>query len=113
MSLVFEAVLVLAVVIVIGSLWRASQPRRCFLVRVVRGEPRVVSGTVTPGFLRLIREVAERNGVTAGHVAGVARGSSIGLTFSRHFSQPARQQLRNGWGVCGWRSKPRAPARRR
>src|SRR5258708_7785119 len=112
MSLVFELVVIVAIALVIGALWRASQPRRCFLVRVVAGEPRVVSGTVTPGFLRIIREVAVRNGVRKGHVAGVARGSEIGLTFSKQFSQPARQQLRNGWGVCGWRAKPRAAWRR-
>jgi hypothetical protein len=75
-----------------------------FVVRIVGGEPHTVSGKVTSDFLRQVREVAAREGLTTGKVSGLAIGREIRLAFSRQFPMAACQQLRNWWGTRGWKA---------
>lgn len=112
MELIFRAAIVLGVVAILSAAWRAGRPKRYFTVRVVAGALRVEAGPVTPAFLGMIREVVADNGLKAGRVSGVARGAGIGLEFSRNIPPGARQQLRNAWGVSGWKGA-RIAARRR
>jgi hypothetical protein len=102
MDLIVRCVALLIGGLVIWSLWRAAQPRPAFVVRITGGEPRAVTGTVTPAFLERVREVAAEWGITAGRVTGLPRGRRIRLAFSRHIPQRARQQLRNWWVMSGW-----------
>jgi hypothetical protein len=105
MELLGKAVVLFVIGLVIRELWRALQPRRFFVVRIVAGKPRVVAGTVTAAFVRQIGEVAKEHGVTAGRVSGVERGPRIGLEISRQFPAAGRQQLRNWWAASGWGSR--------
>ena len=102
MDLLVRCVALLVGGLVVWSLWRAAQPRPLFVVRISAGEPRAVLGTVTPAFLRRVREVAADCGVTTGRATGSARGRRIRLGFSRHIPENARQQLRNWWMMSGW-----------
>src|SRR4051812_28491718 len=104
MALLFRCLFLLAAAMTVWGLWRASGPRPVFVVRIVGGEPRPVSGKVTPGFLRQVREVAAREGLTKGKVSGLALGREIRLTFSRQFPMAACQQIRNWWGAQGWKA---------
>jgi hypothetical protein len=83
-------------------LWRAAQPRRLFLVRLVDGTPQAADGKVTSAFLERIREVAAANGISRGCVSGYAHGAFIRLRFSAEFTEVGRQQLRNWWATFGW-----------
>ncbi len=49
--------LVLLTALVLWGLWSVARPRAAFVVQMVRGEARVARGTVTPGFVRDVREV--------------------------------------------------------
>src|SRR5262249_59660069 len=87
----------------VGGVWKTRRPPCFFAVRPARGEPTAEVGTVTPAFLRRVREVAEEHGVAAGRVWGeIRRGGRISLRFSGQFPESARQQLRNWWAVSGW-----------
>jgi hypothetical protein len=87
--------------------WRASQPRRLFVLRVESGQLRVVRGTVTAAFLQRVCEVIAEDGIVAGQGLGVGdREHRIRLDFTGPIPQAACQQLRNGWSIGGWRSRP-------
>ena len=102
MDLLVKAAFFVVGCLIIRAIWRACGPDRHFVVELRQGEPRVVSGTVTPAFLRLVRDIAGWNEVKSGRVIGISRGAGIGLEFSRSFPAAARQQIRNGWGTMGW-----------
>jgi hypothetical protein len=101
-ELLIQGLTVLVGAWVLWGLWRLAQPRRAFVVQLRAGEPRVVTGTVTPAFLQRLREVAVSHGVQHATVSGVARGRRIALQFSRQLPAPACQQLRNWWAHSGW-----------
>ncbi len=84
------------------ALWSASGGRPAFVVKIARGEPRVVKGTVTGAFLQEAREVCGRHGVEDGRVRGVVKDGRIALEFSDNMPAPCRQQLRNVWVLSGW-----------
>ncbi|MFI5458271.1 MAG: DUF3634 family protein [Isosphaerales bacterium] len=94
-------VLVLTALLV-WALWSASRPTPAFVIRVVGGVPRVVRGTVTPGFLQDVAQTCRRHGVSHAVVRGVVRGERIALAFSSGMPASCRQQLRNLWGLSGW-----------
>jgi hypothetical protein len=88
------------------GVWQALQPRSIFEVRIERGSPRVVRGTVTRAFLRRIGEACLDHGVARGAVRGRLRGSQITLDFKGPFPPACCQQLRNYWVIAGWSSGP-------
>jgi hypothetical protein len=94
--------LVLLTALVLWGLWSVARPRAAFVVQMVRGEVRVARGTVTPGFVRDVREVCAHNKVEDGEVRGVARDDHIVLEFSDGIPAACRQQLRNLWMISGW-----------
>ena len=104
MELLFNAVILAVIGTIVWGLWNASRGRRVFVVKVKRGEAVTVAGKVTPAFLREVREIAVLNGVARGRVAGLAAGPRIRLEFSSQFPAGSRQQLRNWWGMHGWRA---------
>ena len=89
------------------AVWRLGPESALFVVRIDRGEPHAVSGTVTPAFLSVLREVAAQHRIANARIRGVAAGKQVRLEFSRQFPPAACQQVRNWWGVSGWRSAPR------
>jgi len=104
MDLIVKSVFLLAGGLVIWGLWRASRGQHIFVVRLVDGEPRSVTGTVTRAFLAQVREIAAQNDVKRGRISGSVYGMGIRLEFSRDFPEGSRQQLRNWWGIHGWRA---------
>jgi hypothetical protein len=100
------------VVLILRALWQAGRPHRHFTIRLADGEPKVVKGTATPALLRLVNEVASYNNLKKGWISGVASGSVIRLEFSKSIPEPARQQMRNGWGILRWKPSS-SPARKR
>jgi Protein of unknown function (DUF3634) len=96
----------------VWGLWRASQPRRLFTVRVVDGTPHAADGKVTTAFLERIREVAAANDISDGTISGYAFGAFVRLKFSAEFNEAGRQQLRNWWATFGW-AAPRSALTRR
>lgn len=110
MEIMIKTAALVVAALVVRGLWTAGRGRRLFVVKVARGEAVAVSGKVTPAFLRQVGEIAAANGIRRGRLAGVANGSRIRLEFSSEFSEGSRQQLRNWWGIHGWRAgKQRAP----
>jgi hypothetical protein len=108
-ELLAKGLFLLVGALVIWGVWRASRPRRVFVVRVRDGEPRVTTGAVTPAFLQRVREVSASHGVRTATVSGVAQGTRIVLQFSRQIPAAGCQQLRNWWAISGWgagRSRP-------
>ena len=105
MNLLVQAAAVVVVVLIVRAAWIAGRPRSWFQIKLRRGEPVVVSGKMTPGFLAAVREVARHHGLRSGSIAGKDRAIGVGLEFSRHFPADARQQLRNAWGYAGWKTK--------
>ena len=97
--------LVTLTALVLWGLWSVARPRAAFVVQVVRGEARVVQGTVTPAFVQEVREVCTRNQVNDGEVRGVTKDGRIALEFSATMPPPCRQQLRNIWLMSGWSAK--------
>jgi hypothetical protein len=91
----------IGVAIVLG-LWRAAQPRRLFVVRLVDGKAQAAEGKVTAAFLERVGEVAAANEISRGKVTGYAYGQFIRLAFSSEFGEAGRQQLRNWWASFGW-----------
>jgi hypothetical protein len=87
---------------VFWALWSAIGGRPAFVVKIARGEPRVVRGPVTRAFLQEVREVCTRYGVDAGRVRGVVKYGRISLEFSDSMPPQCRQQLRNVWVLTGW-----------
>jgi hypothetical protein len=110
-EILFQGVIIVLVGLVLRGLWRAGRPQPYFTVRVVNGEPKAVQGTVTPALLRLVAEVVAFNQVKSGRIWGVESSGWIRLKFSKSIPEPARQQLRNGWGAMGWKG-PSKKARR-
>jgi hypothetical protein len=104
MGLILQGAMAVAALVLVAALWHAGQARSLFVVRLARGEPRAAAGTVTRAFLAEVRAIATRHGVTRGRIAGVEQGTDIRLVFSRHFPPVSRQQLRNWWGIHGWRA---------
>lgn len=104
MELLFKGAILVMVGLIIRGLWNARRGPRVFVVKLNRGEAVAVSGKVTPAFLRQVCEIAALNGVARGRVAGLAAGPRIRLEFSRHFPAGSRQQLRNWWGIHGWKA---------
>ena len=102
MELFGRILLLIFAAMVLWGLWRATQPRRAFVIQVRRGDAQVIAGTVTPAFLEQVREVVASHGLQDATVSGIARGTFIVLHFSPHIPPGAREQLRNWWGVCGW-----------
>lgn len=99
-----QAILLLGAGVVVWALWRSAQGRALFVIKIVKGEPRSTAGTVTRAFLGEVREIAALHGVMRGRVAGVQSGTQIRLEFSDDFPQAGRQQLRNWWGIHGWKA---------
>ena len=91
--------------LVLWGLWSAARPRAAFVVRIARGEPRVLRGTVTSSFVQEVREICGRNKVDHGEVRGVPKDGRIALEFSDGIPPPCRQQLRNLWFMSGWSAK--------
>jgi len=89
------------------ALWSASRPRPAFVIRIVRGVPKVARGTVTRAFLQEVGETCGRHGVSDAVVRGEVRGRRIALAFSGGMPEPCRQQLRNLWGLSGWSAADR------
>jgi Protein of unknown function (DUF3634) len=87
---------------ILWALWSASGKRPAFVVKIGRGEPRVVQGTVTQAFLQEAREACGRHGVEDGRVRGVVKDGRIALEFSDSIPAQCRQQLRNVWVLSGW-----------
>ncbi len=111
-----EIVLKVGVVIIIGLIgwaaYQASRPRRYFTIKLGNGEPKVVHGKATGPVLALIRDVASHNGLKSGTISAIQAPQGVRLEFSRSIPEPARQQMRNGWGILKW--KPGAnPSRKR
>jgi len=94
------------------ALWRSSQPRSVFKVRIAGGQPAVIDGTVTPAFLTRVREMAAAHGVDEAEIAGYEHEGLIRLRFSRHVPPAARQQMRNWWAMHGWKAPRRLPTSR-
>ena len=89
--------------LVLWALRSVSRPPAAFVVRIVKGSPRVARGTVTPAFVQEIGEVCRRHGVRDGAVHGVVQQEGrIALAFSGNMSAACRQQLRNLWSLSGW-----------
>jgi hypothetical protein len=84
------------------AIWQACQPRDAFVIRLERGEPRVVRGTVTKAFVGEVRALGRHHGVRHGTIRGQVRGNQIGITLQGPFPPEYRQQLRNIWGMSGW-----------
>jgi hypothetical protein len=109
--LLLQAAVLVGAGLLVYVIWRASRPRRLFAVRLRDGEATATTGTVTPAFLQCVREVAAEHGVHKGHVLGITDGRRIRLEFSRQFPPKGRQQIRNWWGVSGWRAGKRPRSR--
>src|SRR6476620_1366420 len=101
-DVITNSIIVLAAGFLVWGLWKSSQPRSVFTVRIVDGNPRAVSGKVTPAFLACVQEVVAANGVSRGSIKGYAHGQFIRLGFSREIPAGAQQQLRNWWAASGW-----------
>ncbi len=111
-----EILLKVGAVVILGligwSAYQASRPRRYFTIKLSSGEPRVVQGKATGPVLAMIRDVASHNALKTGTISAVEAPLGVRLEFSRSIPEPARQQMRNGWGILKW--KPGAsPARKR
>jgi hypothetical protein len=96
----------------VWALWRTSQPRSVFIVRIVFGRPETVDGTVTSAFLARLRDIAAVHGVEAGEVAGYEHEGLIRLRFSREVPEAAQQQMRNWWALHGWKAPRSCPTSR-
>ena len=88
------------------GLWQALQPRSLFVIKLVRGEPRVIRGTVTRAFLGQIKELCDHHGVRRGTVRGELRAAGVGLDLRGPFPPECRQQMRNIWVNSGWSGGP-------
>ncbi|MGO9599530.1 MAG: DUF3634 family protein [Isosphaeraceae bacterium] len=88
------------------GLWQALQPRCLFVIKLVRGEPRVIRGTVTRAFLGQIKELCEHHGVSRGTVRCQFRAAGVGLDLRGPFPPECRQQMRNIWVNSGWSGGP-------
>jgi Protein of unknown function (DUF3634) len=97
---------------ILWALWSATRGRAAFVLKIARGEPRVVRGTVTAAFIQEAREVCGRHGVEDGFVQGVVRDGRIALEFSDSMPAQCRQQLRNVWVLSGWSAGARRAASR-
>jgi hypothetical protein len=84
------------------AIWRAAQPQAVFSIRLVDGKPETRHGVVTAALLDRVREVALANSLSTGAIDGFAHGWFIRLRFSKEFTEPNRQQLRNWWATFGW-----------
>ena len=68
----FARVLTIALgALVLWALWSVLRPRPVFVVRIIRGTPRVARGTVTPAFVQEVAEVCTRHRVRDAAVQGV------------------------------------------
>src|SRR4051812_6353100 len=104
---VAEKVFVVVVVcLMLFALRKALRPPTVFVVRIVNGTPQAIDGKVTQSFLSRVQEVSAENAITCGTVSGCAQGQFIRLIFSKQFSEPAQQQLRNWWASFGWNAPP-------
>jgi hypothetical protein len=110
-----EILIKTGVVVIIGLIFWAAhltiRSRRYFTIKLFNGEPRVVGGKATAPVLELIRDVAAHNGIMKGTISGVEAPLGVRLEFSRSIPEPARQQLRNGWGILRWKPSSN-PARK-
>jgi hypothetical protein len=93
-------------VLVLWAIWTALRPRSIFVVRIKKGVPRVVTGTVTRAFVHQIGETCGRHGVSHGVVRGVVKGRTIALAFAGGIPPSCQQQLRNIWALSGWSAAP-------
>lgn len=93
------------------ALFRASQPRPLFAVRIEEGRVEKLSGTVTAAFLQRIGEVAAAHQIERALIRGYSHGPLIRLRFSKEMGEASRQQLRNWWATNGWGSPYRRPPR--
>jgi hypothetical protein len=94
--------ILLTAAVLAWAFWRSAQPRPVFSIRLVDGKPETRHGVVTAALLDRVREVAAAGGVSTGTVDGFAHGRFIRLRFSKEFTEPNRQQLRNWWATFGW-----------
>ena len=100
----------LAILGLIGwGIWQACRPPSVFVVRIERGVPRIVRGTVTNAFVREIRELCLHHGVRHGIIRGQLHGTRIALDLRGPFPPEFRQQLRNVWSFSGWSAGRRTP----
>jgi hypothetical protein len=108
-----EILLTLVLTSIVAAAWYCLKPPAVFVVRVRAGAPEATQGTVTAAFLAAVAEVCREFNLSAGEVRGVARGRRIALRFSSHFSNAARQRLRNWWAMSGWSAPATRPPRSR
>jgi hypothetical protein len=97
---------VLFLVLIVGLLWFALQPRCAFVVRIKQGQPKAARGKVTAAFLDRVRETCEQHCIRSGTIRGLIRGKRITLSFSGGLPNAGQQQLRNWWANWGWSAKP-------
>jgi Protein of unknown function (DUF3634) len=97
-EIVTQLVILAAAVGVVFVIAQAAFAARFqFMVKIKRGEPRVVKGKVTIEFLDEIRATCREYGVAAGWIGGMRRGKTIALRFSNNFPPDCQQRLRNTW----------------
>jgi hypothetical protein len=87
--------------LVAAAFWWACQPQYQFVIRIEKGEARVVRGKVTAAFLERAKEVCSAHHVHRGWIGGVQRGKRIALHFARSIPHFCQQQLRNQWVLHG------------
>lgn len=98
-------------VAIVWALWRASQAKPLFAVRIVEGRVEKLSGTVTAAFLQRVAELAADHQIDRALIRGYSYGPSIRLRFSKEMGEASRQQLRNWWAANGWGAPYRRPPR--
>jgi hypothetical protein len=98
-------ILLLAAAIAL-AVWLFAKPPAVFVIRIRRGGPVAIQGTVTKAFLATIAQLCNEQGIQSGEVRGVTRGRRIALWFSKGLPSGFCQRLRNWWALSGWSAKP-------
>ncbi len=88
---------VVVLLLVVGVVFVALQPRYEFSIKIRRGIPTLSRGRVSGEFLQNVSEVCDRHGVRDGWIAGVRQGKRTSLLFSSSLPKACQQQLRNLW----------------
>jgi hypothetical protein len=92
---------IFVVVLLVGALVWALQPRYAFVVRIERGTLRVTRGKVALKVLQQLEQACSEADISRGWVGGIQRGRRVTLAFSRSIPPPCRQRLRNLWVLHG------------
>jgi|SRR6516164_5389324 hypothetical protein len=86
-------------VVAVGGwvIWSVMQSRYAFKIRIRNAQPKITHGKVTANFLARLKNTCSEEGIQNGLVCGHMVGKQIRLTFSKQFSRPLQQRLRNEW----------------